>query len=230
MTEIDVRTDPAAQPTLLEQKVMYARYLAKADLLPKAYRDKPGNVLLAIEYGEALGVAPMTAINMIHVIDNKPSIGAGLMAALVRKHGHRLRVEVDPVNKIANAMLWRADDPDFAFTSTWDMERAKTAGLTSKDNWRHYDINMLKARATAEVCRDGCPEVLAGIEYTPDELGERFLTNTEREDAGLMTTAQLAEASALERTEHDSSKTQRLVAEDVAAGDEGVQLWESDGD
>jgi len=110
--------DLRAQPTLLEQKVMYARYLAKSNLLPVDYRAKPENVLLAMEYGDALGVAHMTAINMINVIQGRPAISAGLMSALVRRAGHRLRVEVDPVNLIANAMLWRADDPEFAFTST----------------------------------------------------------------------------------------------------------------
>jgi hypothetical protein len=228
-TEIEVRTDH--QPTLLEQKVMYSRWLAKSNLLPIDYRGKPENVLLAVEYGDALGIKPMTAINMINIIQGRPAISSQLMAALVRQAGHRLRIEVDPVNLIANAMLWRADDPKFAFTSTWDMARAAQAGLAGKDNWKHYAANMLKARATSEVCRDACPEVLAGIDYTPDELGERFLTDPERVADGLMTRGELAEASALERTEHDSSKTVRVKTEDVAAdGDVSVELWESDGD
>lgn len=226
-TEIEIRKDH--QPSLLEQKGQYATWLAKADLLPVAYRGKPANVLLAIEYGEALGIAPMTAINMIHVIEGKPTISAGLMASLVRNAGHRLRVETDattdPQNPSATATLIRRDDPEFTFTATWDYKRAIEAGLGKKSNWQNYKINMCKARAISEVCRDACPEVLAGIAYTPDELGEAFLTDVEREDAGLMTRHELAEHSQLERTPHDSSRTVRVHAGD---DDTEAQLWESD--
>ena len=194
-TELDIRAD--GQPSLLEQKMMYADYLAKSSLLPVDYRGKPANVLLAIEAGDALGVRPLTAINMIHVIQGKPTISSGLMAALVRQAGHRLRVEYDGTT--ATATVWRKDDPEFAFTAVWTWERAQQAGLTSKDNWKHYKGPMLKARAISEVCRDACPEVLAGIAYTPEELGEAFLTDPERHDAGLMTTAQRVEHAELRR-------------------------------
>ena len=201
MTSAELEVRQEGQPSLLEQKVMYARYLAKSDLLPQAYRAKPENVLLAIEAGEALGVRPLTAINMIHVIQGKPTISSGLMAALVRQAGHRLRVSAgEPGGTLmASATLYRTDDPEFAFTSTWDLERARNAGLTGKDSWKHYPLAMLKARAISEVCRDACPEVLAGIAYTPEELGEAFLTDPERHDAGLMTTAQRVEHNGLRR-------------------------------
>ena len=215
---------PAGQPSLLDQKIMYARYLAKSDLLPVAYRGKPENVLLAIEAGDALGVRPLTAINMIHVIQGKPTISAGLMAALVRQAGHRLRVVVgtreagqpgqgSKAEPCAIAKLWRSDDPEFAFESVWTLQRARDAQLTAKDSWKHYPQAMLKARAISEVCRDACPEVLAGIAYTPEELGEAFLTDQERDDAGLMTTAQRVEHNALRRMgEPEPGRVQKLDA------------------
>ena len=199
--EIEVRQE--GQPSLLEQKVMYAKYLAKSDLLPVAYRAKPENVLLAIEAGDALGVKPLTAINMIHVIQGKPTISSGLMAALVRQAGHRLRVnsgtDVDNGQLYAVAWIFRKDDPEFSFEAIWTMKRAQEAGLTGKDSWKHYPAAMLKARAISEVCRDACPEVLAGIAYTPEELGEQWLTDPERDDAGLMTRAQRVDLNELRR-------------------------------
>jgi len=225
-TEIEIRKDH--QPSLLEQKGQYATWLAKADLLPAAYRGKPANVLLAIEYGEALGVAPMTAINMIHVIEGKPTISAGLMAALVRQAGHRLRIAVSAEPLAATAELYRCDDPEFAFTSTWTMERATAAGLTSKSNWKHYPANMLKARAISEVCRDACPEVLAGIAYTPDEIGEGFLTDVERDDMGLMSRAE-ATAHEVLTVLPGSKPAVRVTPQDVAEGDPEGQLFEVPG-
>ncbi len=156
-------------PRTLEAKIEYARFLAKAELLPKAFRDQPANILFAAEYGELLGLHPMAAITGINIIDGKPSISAGLISALVRRAGHKLRVKGDATS--AFCQIIRADDPGFVYSSEWDMERAKTANLLHKSNWQHYPAAMLKARAVSECARDACQEVLLGIAYTPDELG-----------------------------------------------------------
>jgi hypothetical protein len=157
------------EPAALQAKIEYARFLAKAELLPKAYRGKPADILFAAEYGELLGLHPMAAITGINIIDGKPSISAGLISALVRRAGHRLRVTGDATH--ASCQITRADDPGFIYKSEWDMDRAKTAGLLHKTNWQHYPAAMLKARAVSECARDACQEVLLGIAYTPDELG-----------------------------------------------------------
>lgn len=153
----------------LAQLMTYARALAEARLLPAAYRQRPADVLLAIEYADALGIPRASAFTSIHIVDGKPTLSAQLMGALVRRAGHRLRVRVED-GPSAVAEIVRSDDPDYAFTARWDMNRAKTAGLLGKDNWSHHPVAMLKARALAEVARDACPEVLAGIAYTPEEL------------------------------------------------------------
>ena len=165
--ELAVTADGAT----LHTKMEYAKALAASSLLPQSYAKQPANVLVAIEYGEALGLAPMVAIQQIAVIQGKPTMSAQLMGALVRQAGHRLRVSVDESSKAVIAELTRSDDPDFTFQSVWDMGRAQTAGLTGKGgSWKNFPLAMLKARAITEVCRDGCPEVLAGVAYTPDEL------------------------------------------------------------
>lgn len=170
MTSAEITVPDA---TGLAAKIDYAKFLAKADLLPKAYTDKPANLLYAIEYGAMLGLPPMAAIVGIHVIDGRPTMSAGLMAAKVRQAGHRIRIQAtgDGDQARARCTITRNDDPDFEYSATWTMERAKTAGLLGKTNWRQHPIQMLKNRATSECCRDACQEVLLGIHYTPDELG-----------------------------------------------------------
>ncbi len=54
-------------------KLAMANALANANLLPRAYQKNPANLLFAMEYADAIGVHPMTAIQSIHVIDGKPS-------------------------------------------------------------------------------------------------------------------------------------------------------------
>lgn len=218
MTSTEIAPMTSAAPALTA-KIEYARFLATSGLLPPAYRQNPGNILFAYEYGELLGLPPIAAITGIHVIEGKPSVSAGLISALVRRAGHRLRVQGDEIQ--ANAWITRADDPSFTYRSVWTMDRAKTAGLLSKTNWQRYPAAMLKARAISEVARDACQEVLLGIAYTPDELGadddggeiihdgwptDRHgivdgsqMTEGEKDAAGLMTRAQRVEHDALRR-------------------------------
>lgn len=89
----------------------------------------------------------------------------------MRRAGHKLRVHWDATKMRATAEIIRADDPEFMFTATWDMDRARSAGLTGKGVWKQYPDAMLKARAITEVARDACPEALFGVAYTPEELG-----------------------------------------------------------
>lgn len=153
----------------LPEKLEYARFLATSGLLPAHYRDRPGNVLFAVEYGETLGITPMAAITGVHVIEGKPSASAALISALVRRAGHRIRTWGDDEKAVTEIV--RADDPDFTFRVEWTLDRAKTADLLGKGTWKKYPAALLKARTVTECARDACQEVLFGLIYTPEELG-----------------------------------------------------------
>ena len=157
------------QGNTLEGKMKYAQALATSSLLPRSYQKQPGNLLFALEYADALGVSPIHAITSIHVIEGKPTASADLIAALIRKAGHKLRVTGDDTK--AKAVLIRSDDPDFEFVAEWDMGKARAAGLAGKGVWKSYPGAMLRSRAITEVARMGAPDALYGVIYTPEELG-----------------------------------------------------------
>lgn len=164
MSEVAIRQDGP-----IEQKIAWAKAMAPAGLLPKAYQQNPANLFLAAELADSLGIDRINALTSIHVVEGKPSASADLMAALVRRAGHTLRVQVK--EGAAKAMLIRADDPDFTFDAVWDLKRAQAAGLTGKAVWKSYPQAMLRSRAITEVIRMGASEVLVGVIYTPEELG-----------------------------------------------------------
>lgn len=156
----------------LEAQMHYAEVLAESNLLPAQYRKNPANVLLAAQLGDALGIPTIQAINSIHVIEGKPSAGADLMASIVRRAGHRIRVteRAGQDGPVVTAQLIRSDDPDFTFEAVWDMKKARAAKLDKKDNWVKYPGSMMRARAIMEVCRAGASEAMYGVSYTPEEL------------------------------------------------------------
>jgi hypothetical protein len=180
----DIVKHQGSAPANLDGSVRFAQLLADADLLPRQFVNKPANVLYAVEYGRTLGITPIAAITGIHVIEGKPSASAGLIGGLVRQAGHKLRVKSDG-KSWATAQIVRADDPDFTYECTWDLERAAQASLCEIKNnkpwardrngkptaWEKYPAAMLKARAITEVARDACEDVLFGLHYTPEELG-----------------------------------------------------------
>ena len=170
-TDLAVR-DP--QAAVIPAKLAYARALAESGLLPASYRKNPANVLWAMEYGDMLGLAPMATMTGVHVIEGKPTASAGLISALVRQAGHKLRVDGD--NKSATCVITRSDDPK-PFSVTWTLKKdgsnpsAEEAKLLSKPVWQQYPASMLKSRAITQCARDACEEVLFGLHYTPEELG-----------------------------------------------------------
>lgn len=153
----------------MSAKIEYAKALAHSNLLPKQYQQQPANLLYALEYADALGVSPINAITSIHVIEGKPSASADLIAAMIRRAGHKLRVSGN--DQSARAVLIRADDPEFEYVAEWTMEKARAAGVTNKSVWKNYPSAMLRSRAITEVARMGASDALFGVVYTPEELG-----------------------------------------------------------
>jgi hypothetical protein len=170
-------------PMTFDQEKDFALTIAKSDLLPKAYVGKPQNVLVAMQWANALGVNPMTAMQQLYILDGKPTASASMIAGLVRRAGHTLRVHGDDTRAVCEIV--RADDPDFTFSAVWDIARATRAGLAGKSVWKSYPAAMLKARAITEAARDACPEALLGIAYTPEEVERPAVRATQVDTARL---------------------------------------------
>lgn len=164
-----------AQPQLtLAEQMQYANTISKGSLVPKAYQGSPANILIAMDFGRSMGLSPAESLYRITVINGKPTASAELIAANVRRAGHKLRVKKDEQAKKATVEIVRADDPDYTFSVTWDMAKAQQAQLSGKENWKKYPMAMLTARAITECARDACPEALYGVVYTGEEMEGGF--------------------------------------------------------
>lgn len=158
-------------PMSLPDKIAYSKALAEGGMIPKVYQRNPANILVAVEYGEALGIRPIVAMNEINVINGTPSPSASLMASLARAAGHRVRTWNEDDGSAVCEII-RADDPDFTHRSVWTETKARGAGLWGKGHWSKDPATMLRWRAISECVRMACPEVLGGLKYTPEEVME----------------------------------------------------------
>jgi hypothetical protein len=162
-----------------EQMEIMAKVLARSAIIPKGLRTGPdveANVMVMLIAAHDLGLTSTLAFQKIHVIDGQPSLAAELMRILMQRDGHDFKINVATdaqghaveAEVLINRKEWR--DEDWRGES-YSMEDARTAGLTSKTNWKQHPRAMLIARATAHAARLYCPDSLGGISYTPDELG-----------------------------------------------------------
>lgn len=159
--------------TISEQKDI-ANLYAESTLVPEAYRNKPADIFVAVTLGQSVGISPIQSLSEINVIKGKPTMSASLIAAQVRKAGHKLRIEVDetPGKESAICTIIRRDDPDHPFVSKRDRAWAQRMGLLNNSNYIKQPATMLKKRAITDCARDACSEALCGINYTPDKMSD----------------------------------------------------------
>lgn len=150
-------------------RLQHAQAVAQSSLIPDGYRNQPANVLWAMDLADALDVPFPQVMQTMVVMRGRMTMSADLMAAVVRRAGHKLRVREQGMS--VTAALTRRDDPDYEFTATWDEAKARQAGLWGQRGpWTQYPAQMLRSRAITEVCRQGASDALAGTIYSPDEL------------------------------------------------------------
>ncbi len=122
--------------------------------------------------GRDAGIPPGQAIQGLYIEDGTPAMNAVLMRARIEASGlgHLDPVESGRERVVMKAVRYGvAGRPDREYTTTWD--KARAGGLWgSSPSWVNDPESMLFARATTELGRRHFPDVLAGINYDPEEL------------------------------------------------------------
>ena len=115
---------------------------------------------------QADGIPPIKAAVQYHVIDGKPALKSEAMLARFQAAGGKIRWKE---RTSARCTLWLSHPQAGELEVTWDMERAKAAGLAGKSQWRAYPAQMMAARCISEGVRALFPASL-GCFYTPEEV------------------------------------------------------------
>lgn len=130
-----------------------------------------------VSFGVEVGLPAYVAMSEVHIIQGKPTLGAGALAGLVKGHpAYDYRVTKHDTNECEIEFYELADKASGNFNtlgvSRFTMDDARTAGLTSNPTWKKYPRNMLFARAISNGVAWFCPDVTMGRVYTPDEMSD----------------------------------------------------------
>lgn len=176
-TELAVRESVKAEisgfemkPRNLKEAMDFCDLMSKSDLVPKDYRDKPGNIMVAIQMGQELGLTPMRALRCIAVINGRASMwGDEMLAMVLASPVCEYVSEADSSDKHGVCKTKRKGCVEQV--STFTLEDAKRAGLLGKaGTWQTNTSRMLKLRARGFGLRDTFADVLAGLVTVEEAL------------------------------------------------------------
>ena len=133
----------------------------------------PEGVMMTILAGREFGMGSMAALRAFHVIEGKPSMSAGTIAALVLKSGKAQYFRCsERTPERATYVTQRGDDPPIALTYTIEEAKqawSRTADAWAKSTWGRSPADMLVARASSKLARLVYPDVVSGL-YAPEEF------------------------------------------------------------
>lgn len=157
-------------PANLHEALEMAGVLCKSSLIPKDFQGNPGNVLVAIQWGMELGLAPMQALQSIAVINGRPSLWGDAVIALCKSHSicEWIRESFDEEGA-AICVAKRKGDPE-PVERRFSLDDAKKAQLTGKQGpWTQYPRRMLQMRARSWCLRDAFPDLLRGMAVAEEQ-------------------------------------------------------------
>lgn len=154
-------------PQTMTEAIEFSNMLSRSQMVPKNYQNKPEDVLVAVQWGYEIGLAPLQALQNISVINGKPSVYGDAAMALVQAspvcEDVQESIEGDGTsNPVAICRVKRRGRSEVV--SKYSVEDAKRAGLWGKQGpWTQYPKRMLQMRARGFALRDAFPDVLKGL-------------------------------------------------------------------
>lgn len=152
-------------PATFDEAWRMAQLFAASELVPKDYKGRPENCLVAMQLGAEIGLKPIQSLQGIAVINGRPSIWGDALWALVLSSQlvEDAHETFDPVKQVATCTIKRRGRSE-PIVQTFSQEDAKIAGLWGKDGpWTTNPRRMLQMRARGFAARDAVPDVLKGV-------------------------------------------------------------------
>lgn len=153
----------AVQQLPINELMNMAKAFAESGMFPDT--KSAAQAIVKIQAGQEIGIPPFAAMTGIHIIQGKPTIGAGLIASRVKGSGKYDYRVIEATEKICTIDFYQGVEK--IGTSTFTIEDAKKALTKNIDK---FPKNMLFARAISNGVKWYCPDVFSGPVYVPEEM------------------------------------------------------------
>jgi hypothetical protein len=180
MSDLAIRSSTVVPASEWIPLTSQADYLAKSDIIPRDYRGKPANIVVAGLSGRTHGWDLLTSMRNGHVIEGTWGLRPEAQLGLVRRAGHTVTGTMSPEG--AEVTGTRADDGS-SMTVTFTIEDARRANLAAKQTWKNYPQMMCWWRAIGILCRVHFSDVTLGL-MSVEELGADIGPDGEVIDVG----------------------------------------------
>lgn len=163
----------AFTPVNLTEAIALSKLIAGSDLAPRDFKGKPANVLIAMQMGAEVGLAPMQSLQNIAVINGRPSLWGDAALGVVQVHPeyewHKEWWEGTGDARKALFQIKRKGQE--AHQQTFSVQDAKTAQLWTKPGpWKTNPDRMLQLRARGFGLRDKFADALRGLSIAEEVM------------------------------------------------------------
>lgn len=167
MTQLTTTNRQGFAPATITEAMEFSKMLSESAMVPRQYQGKPQDIMVCVQWGYEIGLAPMQALQNIAVINGKPSVYGDAAMALVQASPVCEDIEEyfegeGTPNPIAVCVAKRKGRKPVV--AKFSVEDAKRAGLWGKQGpWTAYPKRMMQMRARGFALRDAFPDVLKGL-------------------------------------------------------------------
>lgn len=180
-------------PRTPEEYARMAKLLIDANCVPASYAPRDASpqqvragLIIGLMKSVEIGVPPITGLNGIMIVNNRPSVWGDLAVALVQRTGQLANHQVmkigsepaprTPLDQWSDnfgyrVCYWRKGQ-EGAYVGEFTVADARRAGLwenTRKQPWIYYPLDMLFNRARAKALRAGFADALHGMGIVEEE-------------------------------------------------------------
>jgi hypothetical protein len=182
-TQIAVKQEPTTELSNFTDNWKIATQIAKSDIVPDNFKNKPQNVVIALSLANRMKLEPFTVMQNMSMIKGKVSWSGSFCRTLIERSGKYKDLELNYVGEKGKDTYGcylsatrisdgkRIDGPEVTIAM------AKAEKWTSNPKWATLTDLMLAYRCQSYFCRIHCPETMSGI-YTTEEIED---INTNRE-------------------------------------------------
>jgi hypothetical protein len=185
--QIVVKQDPTPTTNLstFSDNWKIATQLAKSDIIPENYKNKPQNIIVAINIADKMNLDPFTVMQNMAIIRGKMAWSGSFARTLIERSGKFKDLELNYIGEKGKdsygcyLSATRVSDGKKINGPEVTMALAKAEKWTSNSKWLNLSDMMLAYRCQSYFCRLHCPEAMSGI-YTAEEIED---INTPKQSA-----------------------------------------------